>query len=847
MFSEQRQKIETIFHTASVLTGNEREKYLAEACGEEEELRADVTSLLARFDAENDAAIKELDAMEGRVVGAYRLIKEIGQGGMGAVYEAERADGIFKTKAAVKLIKRGMDTASILRRFRNERQILAALNHPNIARLLDGGTTAEGLPYFVMEYIEGKPLFDFCNDNNLDIKARLKIFRQICDAVQAAHNIKVVHRDLKPSNILVKQDGTPKLLDFGIAKLLDPELASATIEVTMTQWRLMTPQYASPEQVYGGEISFASDIYSLGVVLYELVTGAKPYRFSNSAPHEISRVICEQEAVRPSSVVRRPLFSDSDEEEQRTKDKELDKIILKTLRKNPRERYQSADELSEDIESLLKNQRVKAEDFSAADSVTTEPENKHSVAILPFKLLNLGASEDTGGDEYLSLGLADALVTRLSGMQRLLVRPTSSVIRFGENADAFAAGNELGVEFIVEGNIRRVGERIRVTTQLLDVKGNSTRWADKFDENFTDVLELEDTISERVAQSLLPQLTGEEKKRLDKRGTNNPQAYEAYLRGRFFWNQFVPEAFPKAIEAFQKAVALDPNYALAYVGIADFYNWACIYGLYSPMETSVKVYESARRALELDDSLGEAYAAFGLYYSSILDYEKSVVYYRRAVDLNPNYSLAHEWLAASLTGMGNFDEGIREVKIAEHLDPFSMRAKTLTAWTAYQARQYDFSIAKAREIIELDPNFPQGYLQLSNNLQQTGEPEESLEAARKAAEKMPDAPLPIYNLCFALAANGKFEEARRTVEKLEATAKETYVGTYFLALCNVAIGETDKAFHYLERAIDEKNHWLLWLGTEPKLDSIRSDERFEKLYERDNGLRTLKPKEKFRL
>jgi serine/threonine protein kinase len=297
MSSERRQKIETIFHTATVFAGKERAEYLDKACGEDAALRAEIEELLARFDRENNVAAKELDSMDGRIVGSYRLLGEIGRGGMGAVYLAERADGIFKTKAAVKLIKRGMDTDSILRRFRNERQILAALNHPNIARLLDGGTTDEGLPYFVMEYIDGKPLFEYCDENNLDIKARTRIFRRICDAVQEAHNIKVVHRDLKPSNILVKRDDSPKLLDFGIAKLLDPELASATVEVTMTQRRLMTPQYASPEQVYGGEISYASDIYSLGVLLYELVTGAKPYRFSNSAPHEISRVICEQEPV----------------------------------------------------------------------------------------------------------------------------------------------------------------------------------------------------------------------------------------------------------------------------------------------------------------------------------------------------------------------------------------------------------------------------------------------------------------------------------------------------------------------------------------------------------------------
>ncbi len=840
MPSERQQKIETVFHTATSLAKPDRAEYLDETCTGDPEMRREVEKLLARFDDETAAAAKELDSMKGRVTGAYRLIEEIGRGGMGAVYLAERADGMFKTKAAVKLIKRGMDTDSILRRFRNERQILAALNHPNIALLLDGGTTAEGLPYFVMEYIDGKPLFTFCDEQKLDIKARLKIFRQICDAVQEAHNIKVVHRDLKPSNILVKKDGTPKLLDFGIAKLLDPEISSETLELTLTQWRVMTPHYASPEQIYGGEISYASDIYSLGVLLYELITGTKPYRFASSAPHEISRVICEQEPLPPSMAIAEFGLRIAE-----LNFNDLDKITLKTLRKKPSERYQSARELGEDIDRYLKNLPVAAQFFTSEaipKSSAAKNESKHSVAILPFKLLNIGNLEESGGDDYLSVGLADALVTRLSGMQRLLVRPTSSVVRFGENSDGFAAGNELGVEFIVEGNIRRAGTRIRVTTQLLDVKGNSTRWADKFDEEFTDVLELEDTISERVAKSLLPQLTGEERKRLDKRGTNSPEAYEAYLRGRFFWNQFVPDAFPKAIESFQKAVALDPNYALAYVGIADFYNWACIYGLFPTSECFPKVYEAASRALEIDDSLGEAYAALGLYYSSISEYEKSEVYYRRAIELNPNYALGHEWLGSSLVGRGEFDEGIVEVKMAEQLDPFSMRAKTLTAWTAYQAHQYDLALAKAREIIELDPNFPQGYLQCGNVLMQLGRFEESLEMCRIAVKLLPDFPLPIYNLCFALVAVGQLDEAREIVKKLEAVSKERYVGKYFLAASHLAIGETDAAFEYLEKAIDEKNHWLLWLGTEPKLDSIRGEARFDKLYERNPGLLSLKPK-----
>ena len=491
------------------------------------------------------------NSMIGRRIGVYELRREIGRGGMGAVFLAERADGEFHQTVAVKLIKRGMDTDLILKRFRRERQILAALNHPNIAYFLGGGSTPDGLPYFVMEYIEGKPLYRFCDENNLSVKERLRIFRQICDAVDAAHQIKVIHRDLKPSNILVKNDGKPKLLDFGIAKVLDPELEATEIEPTATHLRALTPEYASPEQVRGDEITPASDVYSLGVVLYELLAGHRPYRLKKRASYEVARVICEENPLPPSESVSRnenlvpatdgekpaieSIFvarASSAEDLRDELSGDLDKIILKTLRKNPAERYQTAADLADDITNYLENVPVKAESFSSAFKSLSFAQNEHrSVAILPFKLMGATRTEETGDEEFLSVGLADALVTRLSSVQRIFVRPTSSVLRFGD-VEPLDAGRELGAEFVVDGNLRRVGRRIRVTARLLNVRDGSTRWSEIFEESLTDVLDLEDSMSEKIARSLVSQLTGEEQLKLSKRGTNDADAYEAYLRGR---------------------------------------------------------------------------------------------------------------------------------------------------------------------------------------------------------------------------------------------------------------------------------------------------------------------------
>ena len=405
-------KVKEIFLDAIDLAVEERSRFLAEICADDAPLRLEVEKLIEQDEEAENLMQKPLleksgiydlastiavNPMIGKTVGAYRLEKEIGRGGMGAVYLAERADGSFRQQTAVKLIKRGMDTDFILKRFRQERQILAALNHPYIARLLDGGTTEDGLPFFVMEFIEGKSLYKYSYANKLSITERLKLFRQICQAIEFAHQNQVIHRDIKPSNILVTADGIPKLLDFGIAKVLDAELsADITIEPTATAMRLMTPEYASPEQVSGLPVTPASDIYSLGVLLYELLTDHRPYRFQNRAPHEIARVICEEEPDRPSTSITRKdnllptgaseattlidvcLLRGAENLEDLRKELagDLEKIILKTLRKEPGERYQTAEELAADITHYLSGKPVAAESFSTTIAIIAKPPEK---------------------------------------------------------------------------------------------------------------------------------------------------------------------------------------------------------------------------------------------------------------------------------------------------------------------------------------------------------------------------------------------------------------------------------------------------------------------------------------
>lgn len=791
------------------------------------------------------------DELIGQIFGVYRIVREIGRGGMGVVYLAERADGAFEQEVAIKFVKRGMDTDAILKRFRNERQILATLSHPNVAMLYDGGTTSNGLPYFVMEFVDGEPLYNYCDRLKLNLKERLRIFIQICEAVRAVHQIKVVHRDLKPSNILVKADGTPKLLDFGIAKLLDPELADVTVDPTATQMRMLTPEYASPEQVSGGEITFSSDIYSLGVVLYELLSGHRPYRLKNRAPFEIARVICEDSPESlGESLDSKETFLEKSEvqtlekvlesrgsnllELRRELSGELEQIVMNALHKNPDERYQNALEFAKDIELYLKGKRISKQFRHAEKEANLQKTGTLSLAVLPLKLF--GTPTDSGEDEYLGIGLADTLTTRLSNVRRLMVRPTSSVLKFNDaGANPFQAGNELGVDYVLEGSIRRAGERIRITVQLLNVREKSSWWAENFNELFTDVLELEDSISEKVVTSLLPKLTGEDEKQLNKRGTNSPEAHESYLRGRYYWNQFTPESLIKSREAFEKAIELDPNYAPAFVALADSYIWGNIYGLIPSKPALAEAEKYVLKAIEIDKKSGEAHATLSLIYQNRKCWTESEKLTQTAINLNPNYVHSHEWYAALLIGLGRTEDGIRETLIAEKLDSLSLRTKTLVSWTFYQARQFTESIKRGQEILDLDKNYPQGHSQIGLSLFGLKKFDEALPYFQKFDAMIPNSALPKYQLCFALVKTGKFDEAEKVLAEIKKIAEHSYVKPYFLALAHTALGKFDKAFEYFEQSLAEDEPWMLWFGTDPMLDDLQNDSRYLDLLHRMNN------------
>ncbi|HKR02078.1 MAG TPA: protein kinase, partial [Pyrinomonadaceae bacterium] len=888
MTPERWKEIEEVFQTAIDLPPRERRQYIVEACTGDDTLREQVEALVAQHDeagdfieepvfaitgfepiGDADATTLKTESFEdpaiGRRIGSYQILREIGRGGMGAVYLAERADSEFRRRVAIKLIKRGMDTDFILRRFRNERQILASLDHPYVGRLLDGGTTDDGVPYFVMEYIEGLPIYRFCDERKLTIPERLRLFRQVCDAVHYAHKHLVIHRDIKPSNILVTEEGIPKLLDFGIAKLLNPELAEITLDPTATAMRLMTPEYASPEQVQGQAVTPATDVYSLGVLLYELLTAHRPYRFFSRAPHEIARVICEEKPAHPSVVVTRPhdllpahleskemgtleyLYwsrSASAESLRRELAGDLDNIVMKALRKEPERRYQSVEQLREDITRHLEGRPVSAPPFFASSAHSAIPvgasephlTSEKSIAVLPFKILDASQGEGTGED-YLAVGLADALITRLGSLRRFALRPTSSVLRYTTlDADPLMAGRELDVSFVLDGRIQRAAERIRVTVQLLDVWSGSAVWAEQFDEKSQDVLSLEDAITAQVAEAIVPHLTGEERKRLAKRSTDNPEAHEAYMRGRHYWNTFTIEGLAEALLCYNRAVAHAPDYALAYAGIADYYNWLGVYAVLPFSETSAAAKEAALKAVTLDDTLPEAYSALG--FATIMhdfDWESAERHLRRALELNPNYVTGRLWYCYFLGMAGRFNEALLHVRRALELAPLTPIVHHALGWTYYHARRNEDSLTTLSTLVANEPEYGLGQITLGVVLCQMKECGQAIEAARRGVELLGRSPYTLSWLASAYAAADERGQAEGLLEEIQKMSARRYVSPYLLAMVYCNLGEDERALAELERALAIRDARLVWLGVDPQFDSLHGNSRFDDLLRKTNN------------
>jgi TolB-like protein/Tfp pilus assembly protein PilF len=468
------------------------------------------------------------------------------------------------------------------------------------------------------------------------------------------------------------------------------------------------------------------------------------------------------------------------------------------------------------------NHRLGALPTLPARSLTGE----ESIAVLPFNILS-SPIENTG-DEYLGIGLADALITRLSNVQRLIVRPTSSVLRFrGVGIDPLLAGRDLSVNYIVDGSLQRVGERLQVTAKLLNVREGVVRWSEQFDEDSTDVLQIEDSISEQVASALLPRLTRDEKHRLSKRGTDKVEAFESYLRGRFYWNSYTESGLAKALECYNHAIELDPDYALAYTGIADYYNWLGVFGVRPFIETSAAAKEAASKAVELDSSAAEAYSALG--FATVchdFDWAAAEGQHRLAINLNPNYATGHNWYGFHLAMTGRAEESISEMVRALELDPMSPSIMQSLGWAYYQARRFDDALSTFERMLQAAPEMAYGLATYSWTLRHIGQTDRAVEMAEKALRLSSGGQFYVGVLGGAYAAAGRKPDAQAALDRLTEMAATGYVSPYHRALIYVLLNDPESSIHCLREASAINEGWLAWMAVEPQFDPLRADPAF---------------------
>jgi serine/threonine protein kinase/Tfp pilus assembly protein PilF len=902
MTPENWQRIEALFQAALEYQPEERIAYLKAACADDANLRAEVEALILAHDkashfiekpafkaidfeptAENQT---EANNHAGRRIGAYRIIREIGRGGMGAVFLAIRDDDEYQKQVAIKLVKRGMDTDLILRRFKNERQILASLEHANIARLLDGGSTVEGLPYLVMEYIEGTPIDRYCDNEKLSTSERLKLFRQVCSAVHYAHQNLVIHRDLKPSNILVTADGTPKLLDFGIAKLLTPGLDFRTMDATETALRMMTPNYASPEQVRGESITATSDVYSLGVMLYELLTGHRPYRLKHSSAKEILQAVLDEQPEKPSTVISRLKTSDdgsattslTPESVSATREGEvgklrrkllgdLDKIVLMSLRKEAARRYLSVEQFSEDLSCHLAGLPIRAhKDSFAYRAAKFIKRNKissaaalsvalmalllavsvylftgrssviaaiDSIAVLPF----LNASEDASAD-YLSDGITDNLIDNLSRLPELSVTSRSAVLRYkmsAENAksrNAQAIGRELNVAAVIFGSIVQRGDYLLINVELIDVRDNHRIWSKQYNRKASEILFTEQEMARQIAENLRLQAPESAEHFPAKTQTENSEAYYLYLKGRHLWNKRTEESLRKSIDYYQQAIAKDANYAVAYAGIADAY---VILGyILQPKEYFEKAEVNVSRALELDNTLAEAHTSLARVNAAYhWDWLAAEAEYTRAIELKPDYAVAHIWYADYLALDGRIEAALEEARLAQRLEPLSAFVNSQLIWYLYLNRHYDEAIEQGQKTFEIDTNLAAPYYFMALAYVEQKRYDEAIALLRQRLT-ITESSATLQVIGYAYARSGKPEEAQKVLDHLLERAAKEYVSPYFIGLIYLGLDKKDKAFEWFEKGCDDHSPWMLNLKVLPLYDNLHTDARYRALMLRMN-------------
>lgn len=830
---------------------------------------------------------KELSA--GTTLLHYRIVSKIGAGGMGEVYLAQ--DTKLDRKVALKVLPAEVAShRDRMDRFVREAKSAAALNHPNIATIHEIGES-EGTNFIAMEYINGVTLRAKIHHEGTELSKLLRFLQHVAEGLAKAHAAGIVHRDLKPDNIMITRDGHAKILDFGLAKLIDQtpvpgsdssEVATAMMPQHSTPGTVMgTVGYMSPEQAQGktNEIDQRSDIFSLGCILFEAATGKKPFE-GESVLKSLHMVVYE-----PA-----PLLADLNP----SVPADLQRIVRRCLAKDPDERYQSIKEVAIELKELrgdlgkdahfyttvpppVSTQNVLT-DSRPTNEATTQSTSiaptlssaeyvvqglkRHklvaaialvgligagilltyyfvtrnsataidSIAVLPFE--NTSNAADT---EYLSDGLAESLIYRLSQLPNLKVSPTSSVIRYkGKDTDIAQIAKELEVDAVMSGRVSQRGDNLTISVELIDTRTKKLLWVEQYDRKMTDLLATQREIATAITQKLQLNLAGSDTKGITKRYTDNNEAYQLYLKGRYHFAKRTKDDIQKGIEYFQQAIRLDPNFALAYARIAEAYNQMPAYPYLSPKEGFPQAKAAAKRALEIDPTLAEAHTALA---NSLAVYDwnwtEAEREFKRALELDPNSAATHfRYGQAYLVPLGRSEEAIAEMKRALEIEPLDLNMALNLAWAYMFARQYDRALDQAKKTHDLEPNFVLGRYVLGQVYLADGMYTEAIALSESSLQGDPTSQFSLRDAGYAYAKSGRRHDAEEVIKRFKDLAKTRYVMSYWVASIYAALGDKESAFVELEKALAEHDWGLHRLKVDPFMDPLRDDPRFKDLIRR---------------
>jgi serine/threonine protein kinase/Tfp pilus assembly protein PilF len=778
--------------------------------------------------------------MIGQTISHYKILEKLGEGGMGIVYKAE--DLKLKRTVALKFLPPSVSSSGEeLARFQQEAEAISALNHPNIATIYDVDEV-DGKKFLALEFISGGTL----KSKIKKLKAEGKQFSntevvnyaiQIAEGLGHAHRNQIIHRDIKSDNVMLTGEGKIKITDFGLAKLRGAN------QLTKTGSTIGTLAYMAPEQIQGENVDARADIFSLGVVIFEMLTGTMPFRGEHEAAIMYSILNEDPQPIEQINSSVPP---------------ELIQIVKGTLAKNPDARYQSMQDVVRDLSEFqssasvssasVRNEKRKPNSVKLFRPAILVPAlvvlaavvaglvffghgdaTIDSIAVLPF----VNQSHDPDA-EYLSDGITEQIINTLSQIPSVRVIPRSTVFSYkGKAIQAQAIGEQLKVKAVLTGRVLQRGDNLNIQTELIDVGRQSQLWGEQYTRKMTDLLELQGDIASQISSNLRLRLTREEKKKLARRYTENNEAYQLYLKGKFLIQKITPEDVSKGLELLQQSLKLDPNFPLPYIGIA-YYNLIATDFYISPAEAMPEVEKNARRVLELDPDISEAHtflASYELWYD--WDWATAEKEFLRAEALNPNSCAAPEFYSWLLITQHRTAEALQQAAEAAKLEPLSVEPQAFYALMLLFARRYDESLVELQKASELDPNYPFVFLIRGLLYAQQGKTSEEITLFRKAHELFA-APWSHARLAYGFARSGKKTEALAILDSLKNEEKTKYVSWDMVASVYVALGDKDKAFEYLEKGYQERAGWMIWLKVDPIWDPLHSDRRFEALTKKMN-------------